>query len=749
MAKSNWISQPVLRKDAWEKVTGSARYADDRPFENPLHGGLVRSLHHHARILGINVAGAQQIPGVVKILTAQDVPGEKTFGPIVPDQQVLAQKIVRHMGEPVALVIAEDRSSLAQAISALRVEYEPLPNVLEVISAVEDNSPRVHPDGNVLSTYEIGRGDVEQGFASADVILEQTFHLQRISPAYLEPEVAAAEWMEDGTLTVWVSSQKPFEDRHAISQVLGMEEARIHVRGAVVGGAFGGKEDSALPVLAALASWATRRAVKIVNTREESIQAHPKRQAAIVRCKLGAKRDGTLVAQEVDGLLDTGAYASYGPAVGGAFAEIAHGPYRTPNARVRSRVVYTNGPLSGAMRGFGAPQAAFALESMMDMMARELNLDPIELRRMNAWRKGDRTATGVLLLQEPSINHCLDHVAAALERLRTVPSSPGKQTGIGFSLLVQAMGLGYRLPDDVTNRITWLPGGRVRLEIGTPDLGQGTMTIAAQVAAHELGIEYRAVDIADLDTSSSPNGGVSCASRMTYMVGNAARLAAANAINLLLDRAAGDLRQPRQNLSYREGKVYVGRQDLMGIAAAEFINRAADQDIVLSAEGTYSFPYPAEITPQDLPFGMPHVMFGFGAHVARVEVDPGLGTVVVKEVVAIHDVGRAIHPVGIEGQIEGGVAMGVGYTLLENVQLKVDGSWTDNFADYLVPTTLDVPQITPVILEHPEPSGPYGARGVAEMSMTPVAPAIANAVVDATGKRITRLPIQPELLAAR
>lgn len=743
MSEFETVTHSELRKDAWDKVTGQARYTDDIPHSGFLYGGLLRSPHHHARIQGINLRPALQIEGVIAILTEKDIPGEKTFGPIIQDRPALAVEVVRHIGEPIALVLAESRHIVEKALRAVEIEYEPLPHVLEPVKASMPDAPQLHAGSNILTEHNINCGEIEAGFAAGDIILEETFYLPRISPAYLEPETAAAEWQDDGTITVWVSSQKPFDDRSAISKVLGIPEDRIHVRSATIGGAFGGKEDSGLPILAALGAWATKRAVRLANTREESIQAHPKRHAGVVDIKLGSRMDGSIVAINVDVYLDTGAYASYGPAVGATLTEIAAGPYRTPNVRVATKVIYTNGPFSGAMRGFGAPQVAFALESMMDMMAAKLDMDPVELRRKNIWRKGDRTSTGVLLLQKPSLDVCLNEVEKAMSKLRAVQPSPGKLSGVGFALLVQAMGLGYRVPDDVSTRIEWLPTGHARLDIGTPDLGQGTLTVGAQMAAEALGLKYNEVEVADLDTAYSPNGGVSCASRMTYMVGNAALLAAQNAINALLDEAAQILGQPREKLTYVAGRVHIGSEDVDGIPVAEFSSRAAEDSRVLTGEGKYSFPYPAEITPQNLPFGMPHVMFGFGAHVARVEVDPDFGTVVVKEIVAIHDVGKAINPKGVEGQIEGGVTMGVGYAILEEVKLKDDGSWTDSFTEYLLPTTLDAPKITSVILEYEEPSGPFGARGVAEMSMTPVAPAISNAVADATNRRITSLPIQP------
>jgi CO/xanthine dehydrogenase Mo-binding subunit len=408
--------------------------------------------------------------------------------------------------------------------------------------------------------------------------------------------------------------------------------------------------------------------------------------------------------------------------------------------------VYTNGPFAGAVRGFGAPQALFAVESMMDMMAAELGMDPIEFRRKNLWRQGERTPLGVLLREAPSLVACLERAAQERERLRQAASSPGKSSGVGVAAGIQPMGAGYGVSDDSTSRVEWLPDGRVRLDVGTPDMGQGTLNVAAQMAAEALGIGFESVQVAGLDTSVSPKGGMSAASRMTYMVGNAVQKAASRMIEALLEEAARALSLPREELSYRGGRVYRGSDDAEGISVAEFTSRAAEEGRVMSGEATFSFPYPPEIVPANLPPGLPHVLFCYSAHVARVEVDSDLGTIDVKEIVAIHDVGRAINPVAVEGQIEGGIAMGVGYALQEEVKLKGDGGWTDSFTEYLLPTTLDTPIITPIILEYPEPSGPFGATGVGESGVGPVAPAIANAVADAAGKRLTSLPIRPEAL---
>lgn len=745
-AELKTVGKAELRKDAWDKVTGRAAYVDDLPREGVLIGAVVRSPHHHARIIAIETATARDMPGVVAVLTADDVPGSKTFGPLVPDQPALACDMVRHMGEPVALVIAQSKDAARRAVAAVQVTYEPLPAVHDPVAALEPDAPRVHESGNLLTRYEVSEGDVAAGLAAADVVIEATFQVPRISPAYMEPESSMARWNDDGTLTVWVSSQKPFEDRHAIASVLGLPDEAVRVCSAVIGGAFGGKEDSGLPVLAALGAWATRGAVRLVNNRHESFLAHPKRHPARLRYTLGATREGELLALKAVVHMDTGAYASYGPAVGGLLTEMLAGAYRIPNVHVETNVVYTHSPFSGAMRGFGSPQAHFAIESLMDMLAHELSLDPLELRRRNALRPGDRLFTRVTLDRTAeSLPLILDRLAAARERLAQKPPAPGRVAGVGIALGMQSMGLGYRVLDDSTNRLALAPDGTVLLYIGSPDLGQGLATVAEQIAAEALGLPYQAVRTVDVDTGVSPNGGVTCASRMTYLIGNSVVLAAQQLIAALLDYAARSLGVPRDTLSYEDGLVITAAGERVPLA--EFASRAADEDMPLVAEATFSFPYPEESTPKHLPVGMPHVMLVFGGQAVRVEVDPELGTVTVTDVVAVHDVGQVVNRAGVEGQIEGAVAMGIGYALYESMRLKANGQWVDSFTEYLLPTAEDMPSIESVILEIPEASGPYGVKGVGEMGLVPVAPAIANAVFQATGMRAQSIPIVPEVIA--
>ncbi len=746
-AELKTVGKAEPRKDAWDKVTGAAVYVDDLPRDGLLYGAVVRSPHHHARILAVDTRAARAVPGVVAVLTAADVPGSKTFGPLVQDQPALAFDVVRHMGEPVALVIGQSKLAAERGRAAVLVAYDPLPSAHDPVTALEPDAPQVHPGGNLLSRYEVSDGDVAAGLAAADVVLEATFEVPRVSPAYMEPESSIARWNDDGTLTVWVSSQKPFEDRHAIASVLGLPDETVGVKSAVIGGAFGGKEDSSLQILAALGAWATRGAVRLVNNRHESFLAHPKRHPAHLHLILGATHAGDLLALKAVVHLDTGAYASYGPAVGGLLTEMVPGSYRIPNVSVDTRVVYTHSPLSGAMRGFGSPQAHFATESLLDMLAAELSMDPLELRRKNALRPGDRFFTQVTLDRTAeSLPLIIDAVEGARARLEGLPAAPGRVAGVGFALGMQSMGLGYRVPDDVTNRLALNPDGTVTAFVGAPDLGQGLATVAEQMAAEALGLPYEAVRAVPVDTRISPNGGVTCASRMTYSTGNSLLIAAERLVDALLDYAASALNVLRADLRYEGGMVVAPGGERF--AVAEFASRAADEGVPLVAEGTFSFPYPEETTPRHLPIGMPHVMFLFGAHVARVEVDPALGTVEVTDLVAIHDVGQVINRAGVEGQIEGGAAMGIGYALYESVRLKANGQWVDGFTEYLIPTAEDMPaRLESVILEVPEASGPFGVKGIGEIGLVSTAPAIANAVYRAVGVRVTAIPIAPEAVA--
>jgi CO/xanthine dehydrogenase Mo-binding subunit len=746
MPESITLGKSEVRKDAWEKVTGAAEYVADIKLADVLYGAVARSRVHHGRILSIDTAAAQAVPGVVRVLTAADIPGEHCFGGLVPDQPALAGNLVRHYGEPLAVVIATSKAAAHKAAGLVKAEIEPIDPLLDPVAALEADASKLHEVGNLISRYEIKDGDIEKGFAEADVILEEAFSVPLVSPAYLETENSLAIWNTDGTLTVWVSSQHPFTDQLEIAATLGMPPEKIQVKSAVIGGAFGGKEDASLAILTAFAAWAVKGTVRLVNTRQESFWAHPKRHPVQYQFKLGAKKDGTFVALKAIAHVNTGAFASYGPAVGVIVTETLGGSYHIPNVDLETLVVYTNSPLAGAMRGFGSPQSHFAIESLVDMMAVELGLDPIEVRRKNILREGDKMFTGVAVNNTAnSLPVSLDRAQEACRKFAAIPPAPGKAAGVGMALVMQSMGLGAKVPDNSTQRLEWKPDGSVLIHLGAPDMGQGLTMAAEQIAAEVMELPYELVNTIGIDTSTSPNGNVTCASRMTYMVGNTLVDAGKQLKAQMLEQAARLLNRPLDSLSYSNGQVVTAEGEK--IAVKEVISHAADDGIILQSESTFSFPYPEETTPQHLPIGMPHVLFCFGAQAARVEVDPELGTVNVTHLTAIHDVGRVISRVGVEGQIEGGAAMGLGYALYESVDLKENGQWIDSFTEYLLPTSKDIPTVHEnIILEIPEKSGPFGAKGIGEVTVPATAPAIANAIYNATGIRVKSLPITPEKL---
>ncbi len=743
------LGKSELRKDAWAKVTGEAQYVADIPHENLYFGAVVRSTVHHGRLISVETSKAFDVPGVLKVITAEDIPGEKVFGALIHDQPPMVVDLVRHRGEPVAIVIAETKASAQQAAEYVEMEFQPLNPLHDPAVAVTPEASRLYAEGNLISHYEIKDGDIESGFEDADVILEESFSVPLVSPAYMETENAVARWNADDTLTVWVSSQHPFTDQLEIAATLGIPDENVQVKSAVIGGAFGGKEDASIAILASLAAWAVKGTVKLVNTRQESFWAHPKRHPAQIQLKLGAKRDGKFVALKAKAHVDTGAFASYGPAVGIILTETLAGSYHVPNVELETMVAYTNNPLAGAMRGFGSPQSHFAIESLVDILAHELELDPVKIREKNILREGDKMFTGVVVNETAnSLPECLQRAERILADFDSIEPAPGMVAGSGMSLVMQSMGLGAKVPDDSTQGLEWLPDGSVAIHLGSPDLGQGLTMTAEQIAAEALELPYEKVKSIDLDTWESPNGNVTCASRMTYMVGNALVDAAEQLKGQMLAQAARLLNQAQDSLAYQDGQVITAGGEK--IAVKEIVSRAADDGVELKSEATFSFPYPEETTPQHLPIGMPHVMFCFGAQIARVEVDPDIGTVDVTHVTAIHDVGRVISRPGVEGQIEGGVAMGLGYALFESMDLKANGHWVDSFTEYLIPTTKDMPSnYENIILEIPEESGPFGAKGIGEVTVPPTAPAIANAVFNATGIRVKSLPLTPEKLIAQ
>ena len=734
------------RPDVVAKVTGAARFTDDITFPGMLHGAAQRAAHPHARILAIDIDRAAALPGVRAVLTHRDVPGRNRHGLVTQDWPVLCADKVRYLGDAVALVAADTPELAAEALKLVGVQYEPLPVVSDAEQARQPDAPLVHEDregGNLLAHIKVRHGDVARGFAEADVIVERTYHTPMYDHMFMEPEcsigVPAGYDPDHPKLTVYVASQIPYDDREQIAAAMNLSPQEVRVIGPLMGGGFGGKEDIAGQIHAALLAQATGRPVKILYSRSESMLAHPKRHATTIRIRTGARRDGTLTAVEAELLGDAGAYASLSTKVLTRTTTHATGPYEVPNAKIDCYAMYTNNPPAGAFRGFGVPQSAFAVEQNMDILAHELGMDPIELRRKNAFRVGSTTATGQVLKESVGLLECLDWVAHRVRELPPAPDIPQAKIAWGLAVGYKNTGLGDGADDAAGAEIEVYPDGTAAVRSSSADMGQGLTTVVAQVTAEELGLPFERVRVLLSDTDLTPDGGPTTASRQTFVTGNATRLAARAMRQRLAAVAAERWDVPPDSIVFEEGELQAG-----GKAAA--FSEAVQWLIAEGREPRLTYRYSA---PETRPLGQGgdmHFAFSYGVQAAEVAVDERTGEVRVLRMVAACDAGRAINPQALWGQMEGGMMMGLGITLTEEYITEQGIPQTLRMADYKVPLIRHMPEMDLHIVEHPTAAGPYGAKGIGELPSIPTAPAICNAITNAVGVRVQRLPVRPEWL---
>ncbi|MBI4771337.1 MAG: xanthine dehydrogenase family protein, partial [Chloroflexi bacterium] len=687
--------------------------------------------------------------------------GEKNHGLVVKDWPALAGDKVRYTGDPVAIVAADTREIATQALELIEVDYDPLPVVADPVSARRPDAPLVHAGGNLLKHIKVRKGDVAQGFAEADMILEQTFHTPTTEHAFLEPECAIGR-LEDGRVVVEVGSQIPYQDREQIAACLGLPREGVRVIGRLIGGGFGGKEDIAGQIHVALLAQATGRPVKMLYERHESLLFHPKRHATVIRVKMGAKRDGTLTAVETELYGDTGAYASLGEKVMTRATTHSAGPYEAPHVRADCYAMYTNNPPAGAFRGFGVTQSCFAVESMMDMLAARLDMDPVELRRKNALRVGSVTNTGQALQESVGLMDCIELVekevgrrkkeaAASLLPSSSLPSSslPSScKRAWGFAVAYKNTGLGGGAPDKSAAEVELFEDGSAEVRSSAAEVGQGLVTVLAQITAEELRLPYDRARVLLSDTDLTPDGGPTTASRQTYVTGNAVRLAARALREALAAQLAERYDAPPGEIRFEEGLALIPRGEApVRLPVGEAVRQMKASGLEAKARYEYHAP---ETQPLGAGGDM-HVGVSFAARAAEVEVDLETGEVQVLQLVAAHDIGRAIDPLGLQGQIEGGVMMGLGNALTEEFILEDGMPFTDHLARYKMPSIAHAPRITSFIVEHETADGPYGAKGVGEIASIPTTPAITNAIYNACGVRVTRLPVDQEklLLAMR
>ena len=750
------IGASVPRPDGTLKVKGEFAYSSDLWADGMLWGATVRSPHPAARIRAIDVAGALTMPGVHAVLTHEDVPGSKTFGMKVSDQPVLAWDVVRYQGEAVAIVAADHPETARRAVARVRVDYEVLEPVVDAERALDPAAPELHLGGNLVRHVRIRHGDVEAARAQADVIVSGRYEMGMQDPAFLGPESGLAIPVEGGGIDLYVSAQNIHLDRQQVAASLGLAPERVRLTLAGVGGAFGGKEDLSMHIHASMLALHTSRPVKMSYSREESFFGHVHRHPAWMEFEHGAKRDGTLVFVKARLLFDGGAYASTSHTVIGNASYFVGGAYEVPNAWIDGLAVFTNNPPCGAMRGFGATQACYGCESNMDRLAVRLGIDPVELRVRNAMRTGTVLPTGQAV-DGPA------PVAELLQRVRDMPLPPepvdgmlelrelpggvsntthgeGLRRGVGYAVGVKAIGFSGGVDDYSTARVRLsVAGGEPLVEVHTAaaELGQGIVTVQAQIARSELAVERVHVLPADTDVGEA---GASSASRQTWMTGGALKAACEAVRDTVLALAADRLRVPREGLGLAAGAIV----DAAGRPLAPLAEVVGDEPVECTREYRHR---PTSPIDPERGQGDAHVAFAFAAHRAVVDVDVELGLVRVVELATAQDVGRALNPLAVEGQIEGGSVQGMGLAVMEEVQLADGKVRNPSFTDYLIPTILDTPPIRLDVLELPHPDSPYGLNGVGEPPSLSSTPAVANALRAATGLKLPRVPIRPDHIA--
>lgn len=751
------IGQSPVRLDAREKVTGRTLYAVDLKMAGMLYAKVLRSPHPHARILHIDATKARSLPGVVAVVTGKDFPG--SLGATVQDQSFLAGDKVRFVGDAVAAVAAVNLDTAEEALSLIHVEYELLPALFDPVEAMKSREVLIHenlsqyavapgifpvPGTNICNHFKLRKGDPERGFKESDLVLEDTYRSHMVQHAHLETHAAIAQVDSSGKILIWSNTQTPYFNRKALAKSLNLPLNQVRVMVTTLGGGFGGKSYlKAEPICVALALKSKGRPVKLVFTREEEFGVAPVRHPTIIRCKTGMKKDGTWLAQETELIFDTGAYADIGPRVCRNAGFSAAGPYQVPNVRIDSYCVYTNHPIGGAFRGFGIPQVSWAIESHLDVMAEKLGLDPVEVRLKNAVEEGSLSATGQVL-----------HSVGLKETLRQAAEKIGwrKASGPYRGKGIACMHKSTVTPSSSAAFVKLNEDASVTLLCSAVEMGQGSSTILAQIASEELGIPVEKISMVRPDTDVTPYDMASVSSRSTFFVGNAVRRAAADAREQLLQIAAEILETNPQDLVIEAGKVMVRGVPEKAIPIAElplgeaFYVGAKGRGRGRPVLGRGSFTV-EDATPLDRETGQgknPSAFWMYATQAAEVEVDPRSGRVKVLRISSAHDVGKSIHPVAIEGQIQGALVMGVGTALWEEMELEKGRVKNPSFAEYKLPSALDAPEMIPIIVEELHAQGPYGAKGLGEPALAPTAAAIANAIYAAVGVRVKDLPITPE-----
>ena len=742
------VGKRIPLRDAVEKVKGGVVFTSDISSKGMLYGKILRSPVPHARIRHIDISKALKLRGVKAVITAKDTPLIKfSISPTWADKLILADKIVRYIGDEIAAVAAVDEEIAEEALELIEVDLEELPAVFDPIEAMKSGAPLVHEgvESNISRVLSMECGSVHDGFAEADTILEDTFSTQAQSHCSIETHCCIATCSPTDDVHLWVNSQAPHPLRQKLSGTLNIDAAKIHISTPHIGGGFGSKIDlEPAQAISILLAKKTGKPVKIENTRKEQFIATRMRHPTIAKLKFGVKRDGTIVAKQAEVVMDNGAYNSHGPAVLAYHNVMFSTLYRVKNIKYDGRLVYTNKNWGGACRGYGDPQASFAQEVMMDMIAEKLNMDPIDLRLKNANGPNEVTANAVKITS-CGLRECLTQAreASGWDAKKTAKK---KFRGLGVAAMIYtgggSIGSGFNYSGAT---LQMNADGTLHLLMGAVDIGQGSDTILTQMAAEIMGVAPETIRLTTADTDTTLPCMGTFGSRVTFCAGSAVTQAAQGLKQRLLENAADMLEANIDDLEMKDKQIYVKGSPKKALSFTQ-IGAAAyyKKKEPLVAHGYYNGP---EVSPEFTPVtyrGYPSPALVFGTHLAEVEVDPAAGKVEVLNFVAAHDLGKAINPLLAEGQIEGGAVQGIGWSLMEDLQFDNGKILNPNFHDYKILTIKDVPKITSLLIETNDPNGPFGAKGIGECAMVPTAPAIVNAIYDAVGVRIKDLPASPE-----
>lgn len=751
MANYRVIGKPVERVDGPEMLSGQALYGPDMKLPGMLWGKILRSPIPHGRILRIDVEKAKKHPGVKAVICAQDVPARR-YGYAIEDEYIFAIDKVVYVGQPVAAVAAVDEETAEEALSVIDVDYEELPAVFEAEEALRDEAPLVHevdkynarsvylaswhpvPGTNIIHQASNQRGDVEAALKKADYVFEDTFRASQIHHSYMEPHATLVA-LRGGTITVWTCSQEVFELRTVMAGLFGVPESKMRVICTKVGGGFGGKIEPRLEPITIALAMKSGKPVKIVMTRTDEFTATAGSTPATVKLKTGVMKDGTLVARDISFIWNTGAHAE-GLAPSNRAMKDGIGPYRIHDIRVTSTLVYTNRVRGTQLRGLGVPEGAFAIESQMDMIAERLKIDPLELRLKNILQDGDINSIGDVV-QSIGLRECLEKVAAEIDWRKP----KDKNIGRGLAVIAKSPTTHSSISGA---HVQFNEDGSAQVLVGSSELGQGMCVVLSQIAAEELGIPVEAVGITCADTGATPYDRGTFSSRVTFYTGMAVKKAAEDAKRQLVEMASKMSEIPERDLLVENQRVVSKSHPEIALSFREVLEQAHNREKPILGRGWYGGKgdYPS----------LPHKVHGkeyvpgwkYGAQAVEIEVDDETGMIKVRRIASAHDVGTALNPIGVSGQIRGGVVMGLGYALHERLQFDEGKVINPSFMDYKIPSSHEIPEIVSIPVEVPLPEGPFGAKGIGELAVVGVAPAIGNAIYDALKVRIKELPLFPE-----